>query len=819
MEADQLPHNGRGGINRSGRNRNAEQRINQAPRLLPPGSQTTPCCSTSIASQGSTINEGARRKTLRIDDIVKRVYVYFHTLLLSVRRQKKIAEQQTSGQANNNDGRWGATSKKRKDGSRVSAQDPWGCLAPIGLGDPTRPLAYIGYWAVPHPTVYFTMLAITIEDYLVFLKKTYPSAVSADFTGTLPSEHRPHERYNAEEYLLPTMMSILQSMTARPMHSPLIPSSCLFSPPSTPSAIHSPRTNSDGTTSPNFAFARNFSDYDPNHQRNEQSKSEMRKNGKKRLKIRERHWPCVLRDYRQVVHFRFSADFRKFSLVNARRLRILIRRFEFCRARFMPVPFLYRANMTYCLPIVPISPKMRWPYYLEAFPISQTDHISPQNKPFEDVRNIKCAQPTSNGVQHNGQNGTVNQNQNQHQQNSPQISHLAAGPFFPTQHCFNRPPIISFGSFEISKMDVLSEEIWHYHKSVEQTEATLIRKLQLRDLLYYAISTIFPVCGLYVVGSSLNGFGTNSSDMDLCLMITNKDLDQKTDAIVVLNMVLATLTGVEFVASQQLIAAKVPILRIKFTAPFEDITVDLNANNTVTIKNTRLLCYYSSYDWRVRPLVTVVKEWARRKGINDANRSSFTSYSLVLMVIHYLQCGCRPPVLPSLQRCYPEWFKPQCDVRTLNVTKTLPAPDKYVFRFENHMSLGELLVGFLDYYANRFDYNKDAISVRWGKRLDRVAVVAKKSPYSVSRSPNDTPISLNGNDISQQWIAQWRCICIEEPFTRQNTAHSVYDEMIFEEIKRAFREAHTELEATRDLKTFLENATPISTTYSPYIMS
>ena len=65
--------------------------------------------------------------------------------------------------------------------------------------------------------------------------------------------------------------------------------------------------------------------------------------------------------------------------------------------------------------------------------------------------------------------------------------------------------------------------------------------------------------------------------------------------------------------------------------------------------------------------------------------------------------GCRPPVLPSLQRCYPDWFKPQCDVRTLNVTKTLPAPDKYVFRFENHMSLGELLVGFLDYYANRFE--------------------------------------------------------------------------------------------------------------------
>lgn len=34
----------------------------------------------------------------------------------------------------------------------------------------------------------------------------------------------------------------------------------------------------------------------------------------------------------------------------------------------------------------------------------------------------------------------------------------------------------------------------------------------------------FAVCGLYVVGSSLNGFGNNTSDMDLCLMITNKDV-------------------------------------------------------------------------------------------------------------------------------------------------------------------------------------------------------------------------------------------------------------------------------------------------------
>uniref|UniRef100_A0A7I4XUX5 polynucleotide adenylyltransferase n=1 Tax=Haemonchus contortus TaxID=6289 RepID=A0A7I4XUX5_HAECO len=361
------------------------------------------------------------------------------------------------------------------------------------------------------------------------------------------------------------------------------------------------------------------------------------------------------------------------------------------------------------------------------------------------------------------------------------------------------PPTSQLGrpvQYEISEMDVLSEEIWHYHNSVTQSEKMLNRKLHLRDMLYYSICPVFPMCGLYVVGSSLNGFGNNTSDMDLCLMITNKDLDQKTDAVVVLNMILSTLQHTEWVSHQKLILAKVPILRIKFAPPFSDITVDLNANNSVAIKNTHLLCYYSSFDWRVRPLVSVVKEWAKRKGINDANRSSFTSYSLVLMVIHYLQCGTEPGVLPSLQQMFPRRFANKCDVRTLNVTLPLEPPPAGEWQYADKSTLGELLIGFLDYYANKFDYDRDAISVRLGKRIDR-AVIARQRPNGGYQQ--------NGTN----WRSQWRCICIEEPFTYSNTAHSIYDEMVFDAIKTAFREAHQELDTTRDLQRLL-NCKPIT---------
>uniref|UniRef100_A0A0R3RPG5 polynucleotide adenylyltransferase n=1 Tax=Elaeophora elaphi TaxID=1147741 RepID=A0A0R3RPG5_9BILA len=339
------------------------------------------------------------------------------------------------------------------------------------------------------------------------------------------------------------------------------------------------------------------------------------------------------------------------------------------------------------------------------------------------------------------------------------------------------------GGFELSKLDVLSEEIWYYHKAITQTEGVLNRKLHLRDVLYYAISPVFPMCGLYVVGSSLNGFGTNSSDMDLCLMITNKDLDQRTDAVVVLNMIQSALAEMKWVSHMQLILAKVPILRIRFYEPFNDITVDLNANNSVAIRNTHLLCYYSSFDWRVRPLVSVVKEWAKRRDINDANRSSFTSYSLVLMVIHYLQCGLKQPILPSLQVVYPKRFSASADVRSLNVSSHLDPPPGWVTN--ETITLGELLIGFLEYYAFKFDYLKDAISVRLGSKTERTVVARQPSPY-------------NSN------IAQWNCICIEEPFTLSNTAHSVHNQMVFDAIRQAFIDGCYELDSNRDLRAFLD---------------
>lgn len=92
---------------------------------------------------------------------------------------------------------------------------------------------------------------------------------------------------------------------------------------------------------------------------------------------------------------------------------------------------------------------------------------------------------------------------------------------------------------------------------------------------------------------------------------------------------------------------------IKFHDCYNHIDCDLNVNNHNGIRNTHLLKYYSEIDWRVRPLVLQIKHWAKFHNINDAAQQTISSYSLVLMVIFYLQCVCKPSILPVLQQIYP----------------------------------------------------------------------------------------------------------------------------------------------------------------------
>lgn len=48
------------------------------------------------------------------------------------------------------------------------------------------------------------------------------------------------------------------------------------------------------------------------------------------------------------------------------------------------------------------------------------------------------------------------------------------------------------------------------------------------------------------------------------------------------------------------------------------LACDVNINNTAGIYNTQLIRSYVEIDKRVRPLVMIIKYWARQRGLNNA---------------------------------------------------------------------------------------------------------------------------------------------------------------------------------------------------------
>ena len=57
----------------------------------------------------------------------------------------------------------------------------------------------------------------------------------------------------------------------------------------------------------------------------------------------------------------------------------------------------------------------------------------------------------------------------------------------------------------------------------------------------FIFQTEFPKYGLFLVGSTMNGFGSNRSDVDMCLLIKHTEMDQRNEAIFHLDQILRSL--------------------------------------------------------------------------------------------------------------------------------------------------------------------------------------------------------------------------------------------------------------------------------------
>ena len=142
----------------------------------------------------------------------------------------------------------------------------------------------------------------------------------------------------------------------------------------------------------------------------------------------------------------------------------------------------------------------------------------------------------------------------------------------------------------------------------------------------------------------------------------------------------------------------------------------------------------------------------------------------MLLVINYLQAGCSPPVLPSLQKDFPELFGSTENDVISKLTGSVP-PQVKSHKSKNTQNVGELLIGFFKYYSS-FDWKK-TISVPMG---------------------NTQPTSRYGRVWSGPYIK------LEDPTDEGNVTRGVYNSSEFTRVKNAFQSASTQLEQNASLQ-------------------
>lgn len=266
-------------------------------------------------------------------------------------------------------------------------------------------------------------------------------------------------------------------------------------------------------------------------------------------------------------------------------------------------------------------------------------------------------------------------------------------------------------------------------------------------------------------GSSINGFGSKRCDLDLVLVPDDTKEQNSTSRLIFhakpmkigerhetkefMGILASTMRhfipGIRNV--RKILEARVPI--IKFNYEYTHLECDLSTTNMTAIYMSELLSLYGEVDWRVRPLVTVIRKWAKSQEItSDIPGHWITNFSLSLLVLFYLQ---QKHILPSLKTL--KSYATHHDLRHtengidctfLRDIQRLPAEYKYK---SNQDSLETLLHGFFEYYSS-FDFYTKGICIREGAPIQKPSrsalhvVNPLETTLNVSKNVNTSELNI-----------------------------------------------------------------------------
>ncbi|SBT79226.1 conserved Plasmodium protein, unknown function [Plasmodium malariae] len=200
-----------------------------------------------------------------------------------------------------------------------------------------------------------------------------------------------------------------------------------------------------------------------------------------------------------------------------------------------------------------------------------------------------------------------------------------------------------------NKVNSLSEELKKLEISLRPLQNDINNVKLFLNFLQNEINKHYKNCHVTPFGSIINGLWTKNSDIDICIQIPV--LLNRKDQVKFLKKICLILDSFNNGIIEQRFSAKVPIIHFYckcYKNSFE-LSFDISINNILAVINSKLIQKYVSIDKRLQIMGIALKYWSKNRNINDRSKGFLSSFSLILMLIHFLQYVVEPKILPSLQ--------------------------------------------------------------------------------------------------------------------------------------------------------------------------
>ncbi|CAK9826578.1 Speckle targeted PIP5K1A-regulated poly(A) polymerase [Anthophora retusa] len=217
---------------------------------------------------------------------------------------------------------------------------------------------------------------------------------------------------------------------------------------------------------------------------------------------------------------------------------------------------------------------------------------------------------------------------------------------------------------------------------------------------------VFPKCKTYKFGSIQTGLGFKECDLDIYMDVDDPTYETKSTSTdfkttaKIFKKVKEVLYKMNCVFSKIVLIPKAKTPIIKFWYLPTEVSCDLSFKNGLGISKSYFIKYCISLDSRIRPLIMLIKYWARHFKISGTGK--ICNYALVLLTIFYLQ---QPSVniIPPLTA-----LRNSCEPRVINGWQVNFNENTVLPPVTNQSSVAQLLHGFFIFYAT-FEFKSHVI--------------------------------------------------------------------------------------------------------------